>query len=166
MQLHPGKRVRPLGKRKRRTRLQGEYGKLRQAMMDARVDQINKKRYERIIDRYLRECYSKRTPARATQVAAKLHANRQYISTTIARLFGKPLKSILIEKQVAYAAKLLASSKLSLTWICAMSGFGHRSTFFRLFEREMGMTPDAYRQENSVYKDGMPSLEEPGGVVK
>jgi AraC-like DNA-binding protein len=127
--------------------LRGEYGKLRQAAMDERVDRANRKRYERIIDRYLRECYSTRTAVRASQVSAKLQANRQYISKTIARLFGRPLKIVLREKQLAYAAKLLLKTNLAIDYVGSASGFGHRSTFFRLFERQYGITPHAYRKQ-------------------
>lgn len=115
--------------------------------MNARRDENNRERYERIIDRYLRECFRKQVPVRASQLSAKLHANRSYISDLVKRLFGKTLKSILCEKQVAFAATLLEHTYFGLNEICAMSGFGHRTTFFRLFERHLGVTPQAYRKQ-------------------
>jgi AraC family transcriptional activator of pobA len=107
----------------------------------------DRRRYERIIDRYLRDCYAQRTVARVSELAQLLGAPRAHLSRTIARLFGKPLRQFLREKQLVEAKRLLALPDLRVREVAAASGFGHPSTFFRVFRAALGMTPTEYRQE-------------------
>jgi AraC-like DNA-binding protein len=108
--------------------------------------QKDRRRYEKIIDRYLRDCYALRTVARVSELAELLAAPRPYLSRVIPRLFGKSLREVLRERQLAEAQRLLdVASTLDLDAIAAASAFGHRSTFFRLFRAAFGMTPSEYR---------------------
>ena len=106
----------------------------------------DRRRYEQIIDRYLRDCYAQRTVARVSELAQLLDAPRPYLSKVIPQLFGKSLGTVLREKQLAEAARLLTvASPLRLEEIASASAFGHRSTFFRVFRQAFGMTPGEYR---------------------
>ena len=106
----------------------------------------DRRRFEQIIDRYLRDCYAARTVARVSELADLLAAPRPYLSRVIPELFGKPLRAILREKQLEEAQRLLRLTPLGLDDIAAASAFGHRSTFYRLFRDACGMTPEAYRR--------------------
>ena len=106
-----------------------------------------RRRYELVIDRYLRECYKTRSPARASAISEKLDANRSYVSEVAGKLFGKPLKAVLIEKQLAYAARLLEVTALGIPEIGEAAGFGHKTTFHRVFKRAFGIKPAQYRRQ-------------------
>jgi AraC-like DNA-binding protein len=112
-----------------------------------------RRRYEQIIEKYLRDCYAKRTVARVSELAQFLQAPRPYLSRIIPQLFGKSLRTMLRDRQLAEAQRLLRVNPLTLTLdeIAAASAFGHRSTFFRLFRDAFGMTPDEYRRQVTNY---------------
>lgn len=105
----------------------------------------DRRRYERVIDRYLHDCYARRTVARVSELADLLGAPRAHLSRTIPRLFGKPLRGILRGKQLLEAQRLLRLTPLRIEEVAAASAFGHRSTLFRIFRAAIGMTPDEYR---------------------
>lgn len=107
----------------------------------------DRRRYERVIDRYLRDCYAQRTVARVSELAQLLGAPRAHLSRTIPRLFGKPLRKILRDKQLVEATRLLRLTPLRIEDVAAASAFGHRSTFFRIFRAATGITPDEYRRK-------------------
>jgi AraC-like DNA-binding protein len=106
----------------------------------------DRRRYEQIIDRYLSDCYAKRTVARVSELAQFLDAPRPYLSRVIPQLFGRPLRRLLREKQLQEATRLLRVTPLGLDDIAAASAFGNRSTFFRIFRAAFAMTPGEYRQ--------------------
>jgi AraC-like DNA-binding protein len=109
-----------------------------------------RRRFERIIDVYLRDCFEARTPARASELAQKLSANRQHISRTIRLRFDRSLAEILREKQLAEAVRLLTTTPLRLDEVAAAAAFGHPRTFYRAFRKAFGITPARYR---AVHKD-------------
>jgi AraC-like DNA-binding protein len=102
--------------------------------------------YERIIERYLKECFKKRTPARASEISHRLQKNRQHVSEVVGHLFGKPLKAVLLEKQLAQALKLLERTALSMREVGAAAAFGDKSTFHRVFKNAFGIKPAQYRR--------------------
>jgi AraC-like DNA-binding protein len=111
--------------------------------------QSERQRLERIIDRHLDDCYSTRSVVRASQISDKLNASRTHVTATVGRLFGKPLKAVLLEKQLAYVARLLGVTNLPISEIGKATGFGSRSTFHRVFKRAFGMRPQEYRRQAS-----------------
>lgn len=107
----------------------------------------DRKRYELAIDLYLRDCYARRSVARVSELAELLGVPRAYLSRVVAQLFGRPLSAILREKQLAEAKRLLTDvAPLTHSEIAAASGFGHRSTFYRVFREAAGMTPGEYQR--------------------
>lgn len=125
----------------------GTRGGTRRAVDYAGARLADRRRYDRIIQKYLSDCYAKRTVARASELAELLDANRPYLAKVIFALFGKPLRKLLRERQFEEAKRLLRLTPLCLDEVAVASAFGHRSTFYRLFLQAFGMTPTEYRRK-------------------
>jgi AraC-like DNA-binding protein len=119
---------------------------MRSAFTTTQDLKAERRRYEQVIDVYLRECYATRRAARASAISRKLEANRSYVTEVVVRLFGKPLKAVLLGKQLARAARLLEMTALRVPEIGQAAGFGHRTTFHRVFKQAFGMQPAEYRR--------------------
>jgi len=111
-----------------------------------------RRRYNQIIDRYLSDCYAKRTAARVTELALLLDTAQPYLSRIISQLFGKPLRALMREKQLEEAKRLLRTTPLTGDEVALASAFGSPVTFYRIFRRASGMTPEQYRQQQKVTK--------------
>jgi AraC-like DNA-binding protein len=106
-------------------------------------------RYDRAIDLYLRRCFSSGSVVRASELSDLLEANRAHVSRTIRSLYGRPLREVLRERQFAYATELLVSTRTPPSEVGRVAGFGHHSTFFRVFRLKFGMTPVEYREKRT-----------------
>ncbi|HEY4642147.1 MAG TPA: AraC family transcriptional regulator [Thermoanaerobaculia bacterium] len=107
----------------------------------------NEIRFSYIISHYLRECYATRTPARVATLARLLGGNRPTLSRTITQYLGKPLKTVMRERQVKRAARLLRSTNLPLSEVAARSAFGDRTTLHRAIRSAFGVSPTEYRAQ-------------------
>ena len=78
-----------------------------------------------------------------------LNTNRTYLSQVIKEDFGTNFSDLINSYRAKYAAKLLeadASKKsLSMDDIASLSGFSSKSSFFRVFKANMGVTPGRYK---------------------
>src|SRR5437763_7233280 len=72
-----------------------------------------RQRLERAAELYLRQCYAKRTAARADEFADRLRLTRPYLSRVVPDVLGVPLRDFLRERQLAYAQHLLKTTPLS-----------------------------------------------------
>jgi AraC-like DNA-binding protein len=111
-----------------------------------RSSKADRRRFERAVEIYLQDCYRARTVARVSELADMLERNRPTLSRTTAEIFGKPLVKVLRERQLAYAAKLLRTSPLTVDEVAAAAGFGHRSSFYRQFRLRFGRSPAQFRR--------------------
>jgi len=109
-------------------------------------------RFEAAIEQYLRECYRTRTAVRASEFSLNMELTRQHVSETISEAFGKPLRDVLRERQLLYAAELLSKTPLRIDGVAAASGFGHRTTLHRAFVRAYGVSPTEYRKSRQSDK--------------
>ena len=98
---------------------------------------------------YLRECYARRAPARATDFARHLALARSYVSR-VTGLFGLPLRDFLRARQLAYAQQLLRTTPLSIEQVRIASAFGSDWTFHRCFKASFGVTPAEYRAQHHL----------------
>jgi len=112
----------------------------------------DRRRYSQIIERYLSDCYAQRTAARVSELARFLDTAPPYLSRVIPQLFGKPLRALLRDKQLEEAKRLLRTTPLTGDEVAVASAFGSPSTFYRIFRRACGMTPEQYRQRSEVTK--------------
>lgn len=106
-----------------------------------------RQRLERAAELYLRECYRKRTAARADEFAEYLRLARPYLSRVVPEVLGVPLRDFLRQRQLEYARHLLETTPLSTVQIAVAAAFGTRPTFYRCFVEAYGMTPGAYRRQ-------------------
>jgi AraC-like DNA-binding protein len=107
----------------------------------------DQRRYDDIIETYLTDCYARRTAARVSELAALLESSRPYLSRVIPQLFGKPLRTLLRQRQLQEAFRLLTVTNLPIEDVAAASGFGTERTFYRVFREMVGMTPGGYREK-------------------
>ena len=106
----------------------------------------DRRRYSQIIERYLSDCYAQRTAARVSELAQLLQTATPYLSRVIPQLFGKTLHTLLREKQLEEAKRLLRTTPLVANEVAKASAFGTPTTFYRAFRRACGMTPAQYRK--------------------
>jgi AraC-like DNA-binding protein len=101
---------------------------------------------DRAAEHYLRECYRQKKPARGKDFARSLDRTPEYVSWLAAKILGETLHQFLRRKQVAYAARLLRRTPLSIEEIAARSAFGTRSAMHRWFVQVYGVGPAAFRE--------------------
>jgi len=106
----------------------------------------HRQRLDRAAEHYLRYCYRMKTAARASEFAEYLGVTHPYLSRIAPEIVGTTLRDLLRAKQVAYAAKLLLATPLSVREIALRCGFGTVSTFYRCFESAHGMPPGVFRE--------------------
>lgn len=83
-----------------------------------------------------------------TELAGSLAVNPAYVSRTFARYFddlsfGDYIRKLRIEK----ALHLLNTTTYTLTEIAYLTGFSDHSHFTRIFKKQMGQNPSAYRKK-------------------
>ena len=98
------------------------------------------------VDDYLDRCFASEATPRVSELAAFLGIPRETLSRDFASAYGISLSGYLKRRQLARAQRLLVTSRLSTTRIAYLAGFGTRRTFYRAFRRDMGISPDQYRQ--------------------
>jgi len=76
------------------------------------IKHADRRRYSQIIERYLSDCYARRTAARVPELAQLLETPAPYLSRVIPQLFGKTLRALLREKQLEEAKRLLRTRLL------------------------------------------------------
>jgi AraC-like DNA-binding protein len=104
-------------------------------------------RFERTAELYLRDCYARKTAARADEFALRLQLTPQYLRRVAVTVFAMPLLDFLRARQLRYAEQLLLTTSYSTAEIAVMSAFGTRPTFYRVFKAAHGMTPGRYRNQ-------------------
>lgn len=98
-----------------------------------------------MIEEYVALCCFLETPPRVSELA-------QFVGVSVctlgrqARRNTVALARALKDAQLAYAKGMLRSTEASITRIAYACGFGTRRTFFRAFQRAVGMTPAQYRE--------------------
>jgi len=101
--------------------------------------------YRRGVDAYLEICYRTRSRASASEFAQQFDVPAATLTRAFKRLFKKTPLQYMRAQQLGYAAKLLQRTAQTVDDIAAITGLGTRTTFFRLFVEQFGMSPDEYR---------------------
>jgi AraC family transcriptional regulator len=97
----------------------------------------------RVRDALVERCAA---PPSLGEVAAEAGVHPGYLATAFRRHFGCTLGEHVRRQRVALACRHLAASDLSLAEIALAAGFADQSHFTRVFKRQVGLTPAAYRK--------------------
>jgi len=84
------------------------------------------------------------------KLASQVNESPQKISETLNRLMGKTFYEFVNAHRIARAKKMLKDptyATLSIEGIAFDCGFKSKSTFFKLFKKETGITPNQYKQQ-------------------
>ena len=81
-----------------------------------------------------------------TDVAKMLGSNRTYVSTYLNKELGMSFSEYINGFRVEYAKRLLdGGNSMNMTEISEQAGFASEASFYRVFKRVTGQTPNAYR---------------------
>lgn len=86
---------------------------------------------------------------RFDQLAAAHHVSPAYLCKMVRKTMGESCTQILQRKRIAQARWLLRDTDLPIVEIAQAVGYENTGHFYRLFERETGLSPKAYRKLNS-----------------
>ncbi|WP_343613060.1 AraC family transcriptional regulator [Novosphingobium sp.] len=85
-------------------------------------------------------------PLNIEDIAAVVGLNPIHFARQFKRSTGKPPYQFVIEKRVERARELLAADDMPIAQVAAAAGFSHQEHLTRVFGRQTGMTPGAYRR--------------------
>ena len=80
-------------------------------------------------------------------IAASLYISKSYLCRIFSRVTGEPFGDYLRRVRLEQACRLLRETDLTAEQIVYACGLRDIPTFYRTFKERMGMTPNAYRQE-------------------
>lgn len=81
-----------------------------------------------------------------SQTAQQFNLNPRYLSTIFKRKTGKTILNYIIELKLNIAKNLLVKSDLPIKIITDRSYFKDEKYFFRMFRKNVGITPTEYRR--------------------
>ncbi|MCC2547145.1 AraC family transcriptional regulator [Hymenobacter sp. BT175] len=87
-----------------------------------------------------------RTRRAVADYADQLHLTANHLNAVCRRLLNKTASTLIHERVVVEARRLLLHSALSVAEVADQLGFDDASYFVRFFRRHTGITPEAYRQ--------------------
>lgn len=70
----------------------------------------------------------------------------RYMSRLFKEQTGENLLNFINDKRIGYARVLLQTTSKTVEEIAVMTGFASARTFYRNFQKTMGMSPASYRQ--------------------
>ena len=95
------------------------------------------------ISGYVRSNYKNAT---LTELSETMFLTPPYLSKTVARLFGKSFKELLLEERIRRAAEMIKNTDLPIGDIINSVGYENESYFHREFKKKTGLTPLALRK--------------------
>jgi AraC-like DNA-binding protein len=106
---------------------------------------------ERAIEKYLRVRREvMRGRVTAGEFAASLGRSVSYLQRVFRRVLGQTVLEALRTRQLAHAEELLRHTAIPIHDIAQRAGFGTGTSFYRVFIKYRGMTPEQYRQESTA----------------
>jgi len=81
------------------------------------------------------------------ELAERMHYDFYWLSRQIKRRTGKTYTELVREKRLSQAAYLLQNTSLHVDRIGEMVGYSNMSFFHDIFQKEFGMTPKKYRDQ-------------------
>lgn len=78
-----------------------------------------------------------------------VHYNKTYVNRTFKKYFGMSLSDYLSSTRLNYALYYLKNSKYSNEEISNLLGFSSPSYFYKLFKKQINISPNAYRKQHA-----------------
>jgi two-component system, response regulator YesN len=88
-----------------------------------------------------------------TQLAREAGMSKYRLSHRFSEVMGVPFREYLLRVRLERAKDLLAAGHTSITEVAQAVGFGDLPRFDKLFRRNTGLTPSAYRSQNCSGSD-------------
>lgn len=86
------------------------------------------------------------------QLASELRTNEKYLCRAIRVFEGKSLGEYVESLRIEYACcMLILHPEYTIDAIAVESGLGSRSTFFRVFKKHYGCSPDDFRRKGANF---------------
>lgn len=82
-------------------------------------------------------------------IARQVYLNEQYLMRTFKKTTGISILEFITGERLWLAKELLANTNYPINRVADMVGYGNYSYFTKIFKRNVGMTPQAYRQEHA-----------------
>ena len=111
-------------------------------------------RLRRVRDRIDRE-YAQ--PLDVEALARDAHMSAGHLSREFKQAYGESPYSYLMTRRIERAMALLRRGDLSVTDVCFEVGCASLGTFSTRFTELVGMAPSAYRRQEALATEGMPS---------
>lgn len=93
---------------------------------------------------YIMQNYAQ--PITLTEVAQAIHLSPNHLSKLFPEVSGITFLDYLTNHRIKKAKELLASTDIPVTYIAYDCGFGSFSSFSRIFKKQNGCTPTAFRE--------------------
>ncbi len=85
-------------------------------------------------------------PLRLSELAEKLHLNQNYLSELFCKETGSTFTDYVLKRRIEAAKSMLLDTDLSAVQIAQTLSFSSQSYFIRVFKKECGVTPGAFRK--------------------
>lgn len=83
------------------------------------------------------------------EIAAEAGVHPGHLATAFRRHFGCTIGEFVRRQRIALACRALAESETPLADVALAAGFADQSHFTRVFRRQLGLTPAAYRKTSA-----------------
>ncbi|MDI4648407.1 response regulator [Cohnella hashimotonis] len=87
-----------------------------------------------------------------TRIGEVVGYNPYYLTRLYKQLTGEGLTDYIAATRLARAQKLLAGNQLTVQDISRAVGFMTEQSFYRFFKKEMGLTPQEYKERSAISK--------------
>ncbi len=106
---------------------------------------------DRLLDLLEKKEYYRQKDLRLSDMSVLLGTNRSYISRVVNQRLNTSFCDLVNKYRIEHAMKLMRQSgelTLPLEEIAEASGFSGESSFYRVFKKEIGMSPGSWREAN------------------
>ncbi|GGG24021.1 hypothetical protein GCM10007425_18100 [Lysinibacillus alkalisoli] len=142
-----------------RLKIQGDFLRLVQLMLEERVIQNTKPTLVEQVLRYITQHF--REPISIARLASQLNYTPQYITRTFKAQMGCSPSEYMMRLRMEVAKQILVNSAASLQEIASYIGYNDSLYFTRIFKKQVGIAPGEYRKNhaNVVSKNTMNEYE-------
>lgn len=100
------------------------------------------------VKEYVKKNYMK--SLQLSDICKKMSFSLSYISMLFKKETGMTFRSYLVKIRIEKACQLLKNSNMTVGTVAGSVGYSDPAFFYKLFRKEMNMTPDDYRKKHSA----------------